>query len=228
MSEASNPTGHGGPAPRRRVRWNPRPQRATVTMAEVRRGRFVGLIKYSLVGVALSLVVLVVAWPRLMAGGESFMPSFAKLGPEDFQLRMVNARYMGTDARDRPFVITAELAVQDPSDPWRVALQQLQADITMQDGTWLSLTADKGQYHQRRQQLRLDGGISIFSDLGYELQAQDVEVDLAAGRAASALPIRGQGPFGLLRAQNFEITEFGDVIRFGGGVKMTLYPGEAG
>ena len=80
MSETSNPTGHGAPATRRRVRWNPRPQRAIVTMAEVRRGRFVGLIKYSLVGVALSLVVLVVAWPRLMAGGGDFKPSFAKLG----------------------------------------------------------------------------------------------------------------------------------------------------
>ena len=197
-------------------------------MAEVRRGRFVGLIKYSLVGLALSLIVLVVVWPGLMAGGEGFNLSFAKLGPEDFQLRMVNARYMGTDARDRPFVITAESAVQNPSDPWRVALKRLQADITMQDGTWLSLSASSGHYYQRQQRLRLEGGIAIFSDLGYELQAEDVEIDLKAGRAASALPIRGQGPFGLLGAQNFEITEFGDVIRFGGGVKMTLYPGGQG
>ena len=197
-------------------------------MAEVRRGRFVGLIKYSLLGLALSLAVLVVAWPGLMAGGEGFNLSFAKLGPEDFQLRMVNAKYMGTDARDRPFVITAESAVQDPRDPWRVALTQLQADLTMQDGTWLSMTAGSGQYQQRQQRLHLEGGISIFSDLGYELQAEDVVVDLAAGRAASDLPIRGQGPFGLLGAQNFEITEFGNVIRFGGGVTMTLYPGGEG
>ncbi len=226
MSETSNPT--GGAAKPRRAGWNPRPQRSAVTVAEVRRGRFVGLIKYSLVGLALSLIVLVLAWPGLMAGDEGFKLSIAKLGPEDFQIRMVNARYMGTDARNRSFVITAESAAQDPSDPWRVTLKQLQADITMPDGTWLSLIAGTGHYHQRQQRLLLEGGISIFSDLGYELHAEDVEIDLEAGRAASALPIRGQGPFGLLGAQNFEITEFGDVIRFGGGVKMTLYPGRNG
>ncbi len=228
MNEAPISADAAGPTERRRTRWNPRPQHAAVTIAEVRRGRFVGLIKYTLVGLALSLVGLVVAWPGLMEGSKGFNLPFAKLGPEDFQLRMVNARYMGTDNRGRPFVITAALAVQDPDDPWRVVLDKLQADLTMENGAWLSLIAATGQYHQQQQRLRLEGGISIFSDRGYELQATEVDVDLKAGRAVSALPIHGQGPFGLLDAQNFEITNFGDVMRFGGGVKLTLFPGAGG
>ncbi|MCG8690784.1 MAG: LPS export ABC transporter periplasmic protein LptC [Minwuiales bacterium] len=206
-------------------RWNPTPRNIVLPANPGRFSRFVGVIKYGLIAVALAVVVIVVGWPEQFGNKVDIGTPVVEATDEGVNLKMVNARYAGVDGENRPYLITADSAAQDPADTWRVLLDKLQADITLQDGTWLTLSAANGNWHQKRQILNLGGVINMFSDIGYEIEAVDARIDLTLGRAVSANPVTGQGPFGLFQAHNFEIVEFGDVIRFGGGVKMTIFPG---
>jgi lipopolysaccharide export system protein LptC len=190
-----------------------------------RYGRFVGLAKWLLLAVAMVVVVVVLSWPGSFTGRAGFQIDFANLpGVVDGSLTMLNPRYSGTDKSGRPYTVTAETARQDEQDQRRVTMQTLQADLTMTDGTWLSLTAERGVYDQTRQTLRLDGPIDVFSDRGYEFHGIGAEVDLATGTAVTNQPVHGHGPFGNLRANRMTAREQGQYLLFEGDVRTRLLP----
>ena len=135
---------------------------------------------------------------------------------------MLRPRYLGTDAHDRPFVVTADRATQDPQDQRLITLVNLQADMSMTDSRWFTVMANKGIYHQQRNYLRLQGAINLFSDQGYEFNAQVAEIDLRSGKAVSNRPVQGQGPFGTLRADRLKVEGFGQRLLFSGNVKMHI------
>ena len=204
-------------------RWDVAPRHRISTHINPRYSRFVGLMKLLLPLIALILVALLIAWPALQEKGD-FNLSFSGMTVQGDSLTMMNARYLGMDKRNQPYMITADYATQDPGDKRRVTLDNLQADLTLAGGVWISLTSTKGVYHLADQTLELDEEINVYSDLGYELVAQSAFIDLKRGLALSDEPVRGQGPLGRMTAENFMIDNKTENLHFGGGVKMTLYP----
>ncbi len=190
-----------------------------------RYSRFVGLMKFVLPATALGLTALVLAWPGEGSDPDAIRLSFASLkSDEQGNPGMTNARFVGSDRRDRPFLVTADRALQDSDDPGRVRLRTLQADMTLGNGMWLTMLAESGLYDRGRQTLDLAGPVNIFSDAGYEFHAQSSTVDLAAGSASSDLPVEGQGPFGVLSASGFRFLDQGRRLIFEGDVKLVLHP----
>lgn len=202
------------------------PRAVARSLARPAYSRFVGLMKWGLLALATLLVVVVLAWPGVLTRKEGFRISFSGLrGLGEEQLTMLNPRFLGVDRDNQPYVVTALSALQDPGDARRVTLQQVQADITLEQGDWLSLTASSGLYRQVEQTLTLEGPVSIHSDSGYELHLDRVEAALAEGRAWSDSPVRGQGPFGAVTADRMRLEERGRRIVFEGRVRVTVRPG---
>ena len=171
------------------------------------------------------LVLAVVAWPYVAGRDDGIPLSFAAIGLGlDESVFVTNARYMGADDKDQPYTLTAEMAAQDDSDPDIIQLTKPKADILLNEGTWLVLTADSGTLLRASEQLSLEGAVSIFSDVGYEFRTESATIDLGASRAHGDAPIEGQGPFGVLNADSFRLDGKSHVIYFEGQVRMTLYP----
>lgn len=187
---------------------------------------FVGLMRYLLPAVALILLGLVVAWPLMTGREEGFRISFSEEAETDSTLKMVKARYMGTDANNRPFTIMAEEASQPDSDSPIVHLKAIEADIFVDQARseWLAVTADEGLYQRDAKLLDLAGDVTVYSDTGHELHTTAAHVDLPAGTAEGDEPVSGQGPFGLLDANSFTVTDRGQVMTFGGRVQVTVFP----
>lgn len=218
------------PAPAR-FTWQPRRWSAIALRREAaRHARLVALLKIGLPLAALGLVVILVTWPYVTARVNSGLRlTFADIDETaEGTITMSNARYLGTDREGQPFTITADSAAQNPDDPDRIALQRLAADITLNDGAWLALTADHGLYRQESRVLELDGAVSLYVDSGYELRTESARLDLAAKIASGDTPVEGQGPLGHLRAEGFRVTEGGERLRFLGPVRLTLYPAAEG
>ena len=194
-------------------------------IVSVRYSRFVGMMKLLLPLSAAVLILAVVAWPYLAGRDDGIPLSFATIGMGlDESVFVTNARYMGADDKNQPYTLTAELAAQDDSDPDIIRLTKPKADILLNEGTWLVLTADSGTLLRASEQLSLEGAVSIFSDIGYEFRTESAKIDLGASRAYGDAPIEGQGPFGVLNADSFRLDGKGHVIYFEGRVRMTLYP----
>ncbi len=219
-TETATDNGAADAAPRTAQRFQFDPGRRRVRVSP-RYSRFVGMMKLLLPVLALGLMVAVVLWPNEFSETTGFHLSYA--APEEggtAELAMLQPRYLGTDARNRPFVITADRAIQDPNDQRLITLDRLQADMSLADGQWFTIMADTGIYHQQRQILRLQGAINLFSDQGYEFNARAVEIDLNKGRATTDQPVRGQGPFGTLRADQLIVEDYGRRLYFKGNVKL--------
>lgn len=224
MSADADQSGRVDGMKRRTVAWAASSPSASVTLAALRRARVAGLAKYVVIVAALSLIGLVVGWPDLIGRDDGLTFKRIEIDGETSDLRMVNARYVGTDSSNRPFVITADSATHHATDKLQITLDRLEAEITVDRGEQVSIRAATGVYHQQRQTLFLSGGVSLFSDRGYTVHAEDADVDLEEGLASSKRPVRGYGPLGRLRAQTFAIRDHGKILRFEGNVKMVAYP----
>ena len=191
---------------------------------------FVGLMRYLLPAMAAALLGLVVAWP-LVSGGEEGIHIPLIEDPEmDGRLTMINASYQGTDAKNRPFTVKGEEAFQPESDSPIVHLSGIEADIFGDPARsgMLALTANEGIYQRDAEQLDLSGDVTVRSEAGHEFRTSKAHVDLPAGIAEGDEPVSGQGPHGLLDAGNFALSDRGQVMTFGGRVRMTLFPDALG
>ncbi|MFC1673799.1 LPS export ABC transporter periplasmic protein LptC [Pseudomonadota bacterium] len=188
--------------------------------------RFVTWTKVLLPFLALILIVLVILWPRLKSD-DTFRIGFSSVHLSgEAEPGMDNARYAGTDENRQPFSVTADLARIIPGMAGEVALELPKADLTLEDGTWLVLTADTGRYVREQNTLELKGHVNLFHDTGYEIATEHLRVDLKAGSATGEADLTGHGPFGELQAKGLKLVDKGNVIYFTGPAKLLLYPSQ--
>lgn len=223
-------------------RRDPRRVRTYFAPEEGRRlgagySRFVGLMKILLPVGAAILIALVAIWPSLQSSDGRFRIGFSSLvATEAERPSIVNPRLVGTDDKDQPFAITADIAKDFflKKDFWGesttpVELEMPKADVTLKDGSWLVLTANTGLLTPKTKMLELSGAVNLFHDSGYELRTSHAMIDLAQGSAISDKPVEGQGPFGTINADGMRLTDKGKDIVFTGKARLVLYPdaGEA-
>jgi lipopolysaccharide export system protein LptC len=218
-ADEQQPPGHRG------FRADARLGREAIAHIGARYSRFVGFMKFALPLGAAILIGTIIAWPDPYERGEGIHISLAEISlGENGEPGLVSVRYVGKDDRNQPFVITAGRVVPDAADPERFALKDLHADITTEDGTWVTLIADAGTYQRDQRKLALAGHVRIFSDEGFEIRTPTAEIDLAKGHAIGHEPVHGQGPLGNLNAASFRLIDKGVRIIFEGDVSLMVYP----
>jgi lipopolysaccharide export system protein LptC len=195
-----------------------------------RRAAGLGLVgvslKLALPVLALGLIGLLVFWANSNLSEGRFHVGVSELASSAAdKFNLVNARFEGIDSKDRPFSITADQANEIDSAAGLIALKQLQADITLESGTWLALRADGGMFRRKSDLLELEGGVSLFHDRGYAIEAKSLRVDLEQRVASSHEPIVLQGPEGNLTAEGFRLLDGGDKVEFFGRSKLVFYSG---
>lgn len=203
----------------------PRRGPTRLQLADRRYSRFVHLTKLALPVAAVALLLLVAVWPRLEATFELVRFSVPRLDlSEARELHMVKARFTGVDRDNRPFVVTAAVARQQPKLDGLITLEQPKGDLTMVSGSWLELSADTGLYQTQPQLLDLFGNVALFQDRGNEFHSTSAHVNMDAGTAEGDDPVTGQGPFGNVTAQGFRILDRGATILFTGHATLNLLP----
>ncbi|MDE0800348.1 MAG: LPS export ABC transporter periplasmic protein LptC [Rhodospirillaceae bacterium] len=214
-----NPDGHGEDD--RRGAWQPR--HTDVRGSVEKYSRFVSTMKVVLPTAAGLLLAVVIILPQLRPEPEQFAAEVAVVeGSIGNTLSLVNARYLGTDISGQPFSVTAKTVREPAGDDNNIELTAPQADISLNDGTWLMVGAESGQYHRETQTLTLEGEVNLFQDQGYELHTQTATVMLEEGSASSTTPVSSQGPFGQLQSQGFKLQGKGKIVYFTGPARLVL------
>src|SRR5262249_51119503 len=139
-------------------------------------------------------------------------------------LSMMKPKLTGTDDDGSPYVITAEKAVQDPKNLHRVHLTRLEADMTTTDSHWMNATSVRGYFDMDAGNLDLAGGISFYSDSGYELHTEKLNIEMRKGLFHGPGPVNGHGPFGAMRSDRFEFNRVKQALVMLGNVHTTIMP----
>ena len=188
--------------------------------------RYVFFMKLLLPAIALVLVGLIFLWPQIIIKDTRFSINFKNVQNSDSEeLNMINARFVGTDAKDQPFSITADMAKTITTGENSIELEMPKADIGVDVGTWLAVIANHGIYNQQIQTLELISDVNLFHDSGYEFNTEKTTIDLIKGIAISDTIIKGQGPFGNLTAEGFLIGKKNNQFIFTGNSKLVVKRG---
>lgn len=190
------------------------------------RSRFVATMKYILPGLAMALLVVVVAWPEF-ANDDSRFRILEAVGPiGTSRPQVLNARVLGVDSQSRPFQITADTsALKKDEGREFYFLEQPKADIVLEDGSWVALTATDGEYEEETKYLYLVGNVNVFHDAGHEFNTPRARFNLDDRSASGDDPVEGQGPLGTLQSEGFRIFDGGDRVLFTGKAQMFVYRG---
>ena len=193
----------------------------------LRYTRFVYVMKGALPAAA-AILVLAIVYYLIPRHNNGVALTYERLGSIRNDLAMTKPRLTGTDDGGNPFTVTAAAAIQDPKHPRRAELKDVQADMQFNGGNWMNASAGNGFFDMDRGTLKLGGGLSLFTDSGYELHTDSANVDLKKNIFSGNQAVTGQGPLGSLSADRFRIDRLKKTINLDGHVRMKMYPKKVG
>jgi lipopolysaccharide export system protein LptC len=206
----------------------PQPQRTPVyAPVPVRYSRFVSVMKIALPLGALALFATVLIYSGVFDTRDRLDITFREIATLNNDLRMVSPRVTGLDKSGRPYVLTADTATQATGKPNFVELENLQADLKLEDESdWVTLSSSSGLLDTENQTLDLKQKVDVYASSGYEFHGSSAVIDFRNGTFSSTDPVDGQGPLGTLRADSMTADNKNRTLHFQGRVKVRIYSDE--
>jgi lipopolysaccharide export system protein LptC len=195
----------------------------TTALEALRYSRFVALMKRVLSLGAFLIIAAVLAFFFVQRLPSQLQMSYERLGHVENDLAMMKPRLTGSDSKGNPYVITADMAVQDAHNPKKASLKNMEADLALDSQNWLNAHARTGMVDMTSGQLELTGGIDVFTATGYELHSKSASANLKQSIIHGHDPVTGQGPDGTLRADEFHADRAANLLTLSGHVQMTLF-----
>lgn len=165
--------------------------------------RVISIARVVLPAAVILLIFALAAAPLTSGRDISFVLSKDRVAVAKERMRVSEALYRGEDTKGQPFSITARSAVQQTSADPVVKLDQLAANIVLQQGP-ATLVAPKGRYNLTNEKVGLDGPVNFRSADGYTLATHDVDLDMQTRTLASRNPVTGTMPLGTFSADTMQ------------------------
>lgn len=181
-------------------------------------------MKFLLPIAALILIALAFFLPTLNQDDTSISLEYQNVTVGDHKLTMSKPKFMSSGKDNQQYVVTADSATQLDINSKIINLTNLQADISLTNNRWLSLSAPKGKLNPDLGTLDLQDGIDIFSDSGNQIYAKSAHIKLKERVIETPEGLNGHGPMGEIEADSLVADQLNGNIKFVGNVKMTLYP----
>jgi lipopolysaccharide export system protein LptC len=138
------------------------------------------------------------------------------------KIKMNQPRLAGVTRDNRRYDMVAQAAAQDLTKPDMVELQGVDATMEMRDKVIFKTSAKDGLYNTKTEQLTLNNNIVVTSSSGYQAFLNEAVVDVRASKIVSDKPVEVKTATWSISANHMEVTESGDLVRFGRGVFVTL------
>jgi len=183
--------------------------------------RFVLLSKMFLAVLSLLMIITIIILPVINANEAGLRIAFSAMSEKTNSVPvMTNPTFQGVDEKNQPYLITADSAIQH--DEKTIIVNNVQADMLMENKAWLSVRAKEGTINTEAKTLKLTGDVKLFQDEGYEVSTETVFVDMNARTARGVKPLRGIGPIGTIQSEGFVWNNNERILRFTGQVKMKI------
>jgi lipopolysaccharide export system protein LptC len=186
----------------------------------LRRRLFISTTKFILPVIGLALLATIALWPEFDRANNAARLALRQLAGQVDGAEVIDAHYHGVDDQGRPYTLTAATATQD--GPEKFNLTAPFGDMTMQNGSWMSMKSKLGVFIQHSNLIDMWKDVVLYRDDGTTLYTQSMSMDLKSGAATSSQPVHAEGPFGQLDAQGFSLVDKGAVVQFTGPAKLVL------
>jgi lipopolysaccharide export system protein LptC len=185
--------------------------------------RFAGQLRILVPLAALGLAMAGVILPLIYDSATGFRLHEARIKTDrDSYSTMDKPRFAGIDGQQRPYVITADRALQRVKDDKVYDMVAPKADIVDGKGAWIFVRGDKGRYYDATRQLDVNDNVTMYHDKGHRMEAERARIDIITGNVASDRPVHGFGPSGTVDADGIHVSRRGRMILFTGQTHMII------
>jgi lipopolysaccharide export system protein LptC len=201
----------------------PRTKRQRWAAPGSRHDRIIGISHWLLPVMIGVLAAFLVMAPLTTGGDVSFVLDKNKVEVAKERMKLQSAQYRGSDAKGQPFVLNAGSALQKSSAEPIVQLNELAAQIRLQDGP-ATLNAPKGRYDMRSERVAVDGPIAFRGPNGYTLDTNDATVDLKTRRMQSGGAVTGTVSQGTFSANRLDADLEARTVTLRGNARLRVNP----
>lgn len=189
----------------------------------------VKILKFSILLLGLATVAAVFILPMVKSSKEKKHPAIllpaesSSVTPASTELTKIESpKFYGKDEKEQPYTIIAKIGVEATKGV--MELQEVYADLTMQDNTFIKLKSDAAVITTTEHKLNLLGNVNIVSDSGYTIDTPAAVVYYKDKAITGDNKVEVKGDIGIIQAPAFKITSgLEEIIFHGGRVKTTLY-----
>jgi lipopolysaccharide export system protein LptC len=179
--------------------------------------RVIGRLRIILPVASLLVLLGLVIWP--MVNPDKILSHVLQNVPD---LVIEHLNYTGSDSKNQPYSISAAKATRPSGGKNLYDLEKPQAEITLQDGAWISGRSLFGRFDKDTNHLWLGGDVQIFHDKGFQFTTDEIQVDLNDRYAWGEKAVLIQGGFGEIRGVGFRLLDGGNVVVVKGPAKALL------
>jgi lipopolysaccharide export system protein LptC len=188
------------------------------------RSRTIERLKYSLPGLALVALIILVAWPQVQKWVYQQEPALTQTTfAHPTNNTATRPEYKSTDNKNQPYTITADRGVEMSLE--EIGLTYPKMVMSLKSGDMVTLTSNSGTLNKATNTMHLVGNVTLTHSQGYALETGQAWIDCNQGSAFSNNPIWGNGPAGAIEAKGFRLTERGAKISFIGGMQLLVKAG---
>ena len=146
------------------------------------------------------------------------------LGLNGSKVTMQRPKLTGFRSDGRPYDLVASSAVQDAKSPSLLELHDVDAHVTMADGSVVHVVSEAGLYDSAKETMRLKSAIHLTSDKGLDARLQSAFIEFKTGLVDSREPVTVVNGTGTVSADSLHMTDNGAHVVFEGHVHTTVVP----
>jgi lipopolysaccharide export system protein LptC len=169
------------------------------------------------VGAIMTSAGVVWYWFRARDPGDAHL-SLESIGISGDKVTMERPRMTGVRRDGRPYAVSADSGVQNPRDPNRTDLTNLDARLRLSDEGETRVLGEHGLYDSAAQTLDLSGNVHI-KGATYDLAMKSGAMNFKTNALSSSEPVRLDFKGGWVRSDQMTMTPNGEQIVFVGNVQ---------
>jgi lipopolysaccharide export system protein LptC len=143
---------------------------------------------------------------------------------ENGKIVMQNPAISGRNKQDISYSMKAQRALQDIANPNLITLENIHAEMPVNDTTIATVNATSGLYDRGGNTLDMNAPFTISMNNGIFADFQSAYLDINAGEMRSQKPIAIRMTGGSIVAQQMRMTDKGQIISFEGMVRVVVEP----
>jgi lipopolysaccharide export system protein LptC len=152
--------------------------------------------------------------------------SVKRVGLEGTKITVDFPKITGVQNNGRPFEIKARSGIQDITVPNIIELMDVESSLGTAESATSWVSAAHGVYDSSGEKLTLEGAVRIKSSNGYDIWLRSAHIDFKSGGLVSNEPVKVVLEGGAIEAKEFDVSDNGHKISFGGSVTSTIDNGE--
>ena len=137
-------------------------------------------------------------------------------------LTLENAKLIGNDRNNKPYVITAKSSFKNDLNENLIYLNSVEADMTLNSNNWMSINTNHAIFNINKKTIEATEKVFIFYDDGTKLESSSLSYNFANGIGFGKSGVKMFGKWGIIISGSFSLDLNNEKIKFFNKPRLTI------